>query len=166
MSWLQDESGVELGWKGINVFFPDVTEAIVSLHRVIWEKCDPVLLELGRLRIATLLKFEPGLALRSDLARAAGLSEGKIEALNLWPSSPLFTPRERACLALTEQILMSASDVTDELVNEVLEYLSPAECYTFVEGISAMETLQRGSLVLKLTTSPEEGWLTSVSTPS
>jgi alkylhydroperoxidase family enzyme len=127
---------------------------------VIWEQGDPVLLELCRLRIATLLEFEAGLRIRSEQARGAGLTESKVESLNLWPTSPLFSERERACLALAEQMLMDASGMTDEIVDEVLEHLPPSECYALVQAVNAMETLQRGCLVLGIETSPEEAWLT------
>jgi hypothetical protein len=49
--------------------------------------------------------------------------------------------------------------MTDEIVDEVLEHLSPSECYALVQAISAMETLQRGCLVLGIERSPEESWL-------
>jgi alkylhydroperoxidase family enzyme len=159
VTWLCDDEGRDLKWEGVVGYFPEAADAIARLHGTIWQHGDPVLLELVRLRIATLLRFGPGLALRSEQARKAGLSENKLAALSQWPTSPLYDARERACLALTEQILMSANDVTDELVADVLIHLSPAECYTLVEGISAMETLQRGCLVLGLTTSPEASWL-------
>jgi alkylhydroperoxidase family enzyme len=160
VSWLCDERGRDLEWEGVVGYFPEAADAVAQLHRTIWQQGDPVLLELVRLRIATLLRFGPGLAVRSEQARKAGLSDDKIAALSQWPTSPLYDARERACLALTEQILMSANDVTDGLVADVLTHLSPEECYTLVEGISAMETLQRGCLVLGLTPSPEASWLT------
>jgi alkylhydroperoxidase family enzyme len=160
VTWLCDERGRDLEWEGVVGYFPEAADAIARLHRTIWQQSDPVLLELVRLRIATLLRFGPGLALRSARARKAGLSEAKIAVLSQWPTSPLYDASERACLALTEQMLMSANDVTDELVADVLAHLSPGECFTLVEGISAMETLQRGCLVLGLTTSPEAAWLT------
>jgi alkylhydroperoxidase family enzyme len=160
VTWLCDERGRELDWEGVVGYFPETADAVTRLHRTIWEQGDAVLLELVRLRIATLLRFGPGLALRSEQAKKAGLTEDKIAALRQWPTSALYDARERACLALTEQILMSANDVTDELVADVLVHLSPGECYALVEGISAMETLQRGCLVLGIAASPESSWLT------
>jgi alkylhydroperoxidase family enzyme len=159
MTWLRTGGGRDLDWGGVTAMFPDAADSMARLHRVIWKQGDPILLELCRLRIATLLEFEAGLRIRSEQARAAGLTENKVESLNLWPTSPLFSDRERACLALAEQLLMDASGMTDEIVDEVLEHLSPSECYALVQAVSAMETLQRGCLVLGIERSPEESWL-------
>jgi alkylhydroperoxidase family enzyme len=155
------DKGRTMEWEDIHARFPEAAEAVADLHRVIWDANDPVMLELCRLRIAMLLDFKPGLVLRTERARQAGLSEDKIGSLSLWPTSPLFTSRERACLALTEQILLEAKGVTDEMVAEVLRHLSPSECYSLVEAISAMETLQRGALILGFSTSPEAVWIGS-----
>jgi alkylhydroperoxidase family enzyme len=160
VTWLRQPRGRDLDWDGVAAMFPDAAESVVRLHRVIWKQGDPIVLELCRLRIATLLEFDAGLPIRSEQARAAGLAENKVESLNLWPTSPLFTERERACLALAEQLLMDAAGMTDEIVDEVLEHLPPSECYALVQAVNAMETLQRGCLVLGIETSPEEAWLT------
>jgi alkylhydroperoxidase family enzyme len=160
VSWLRGPGGADLDWHGVTALFPGAGDSVTRLHRVIWEHGDPVLLELCRLRIATLLEFEAGLRIRNARAERAGLTQDKIESLNLWPTSPLFSERERACLALAEQMLMDASGMTDEIVRDVLEHLPPPECYALVQAVNAMETLQRGCLVLGIETSPEEAWLT------
>jgi alkylhydroperoxidase family enzyme len=160
VTWLRQPSGRDLDWDGVTAMFTGAADSVTRLHRVIWELGDPALLELCRLRIATLLEFEAGLRIRSKQAQAAGLTENKVELLNLWPTSPLFSDRERACLALTEQLLMDASGMTDEIIDEVLGHLSPSECYALVQAVNAMETLQRGCLVLGIERSPEEAWLT------
>ena len=113
-----------------------------------WEETDPVVLELARLRIATLLGANGELARRTAVARDAGVTEAKIDALPSWPSSPLFDARERACLALTEQFAMDASGVTDEQVADVTEHLGADGCYAFVQAVSVLETFQRACLTL------------------
>jgi len=160
VSWVQGPGGVDLDWDGVTALFPAAADSVTRLHRVIWEQGDPVLLELCRLRIATLLEFEAGLRIRNARAERAGLDQDKIGSLNLWPTSPLFSARERACLALAEQLLMDTSGMTDEIVGDVLKHLPPSECYALVQAVNAMETLQRGCLVLGIETSPEEAWLT------
>ena len=113
-----------------------------------WEETDPVVLELARLRIATLLGANGELARRTAAARDAGLTEAKIDALPSWPSSPLFDARERACVALTEQFVMDANGVTDEQVADVTEHLGAEGCYAFVQAVSVLETFQRACLTL------------------
>ncbi len=113
-----------------------------------------MLLELARLRIATLLRNTDELDRRSARARVAGLAEPKVEALAAWPASPLFTACERACLALTEQFVMDANGVTESQVAEVAKHLGPAGCYAFVQAVSALETFQRACLTLGIHNAP------------
>ena len=158
-TWLPDLPAGETDWDRVAALAPAAFEAVADLQRVVWASFDPVVLELARLRIAGLLGFEAGLALRSGAARAAGLDEAKIDALAAWPASPLFSDAERSCLALTEQFVMDANGVTDELVDAVLAHYSPADVHTFVNAVSAFETFQRGCLTLGLASSPEGAWL-------
>ena len=120
-----------------------------------WEETDPVVLELARLRIATLLGARGELARRTASARDAGLTEAKIDALPSWPTSPLFDARERACLALTEQFVMDANGVTDEQVADVTEHLGAEGCYAFVQAVSVLETFQRACLTLGIEEVPQ-----------
>jgi len=159
VTWVRDLPDAATDWEAVAEALPDAAAAVEGLHRAVWTLADPVLLELARLRLATLLDFQPGLRLRSPEARAAGLGEDRIALLASWPTSPRFSARERACLAFTEQFLMDANGVTDQLVADVLEHLSPEECYGFVNAVSAFETLQRGSLTLGFDPSPEAEWL-------
>jgi alkylhydroperoxidase family enzyme len=162
MTWLPDlpEGGTD--WERMSALFPAAFGAVEDVQRAVWAAVDPVLTELARLRIATLLGFEAGLAVRSQQARQAGLVEDKIAQLSSWPTSPLFSARERACLALAEQFVIDVNGVTDGQVDDVLEHLSPGECYSYVNALSALENLQRACLTLGVTTSPETAWLSSV----
>ncbi len=161
MTWLPDLPQEGTDWERLSAFFPGAFAAVEALHRAVWAAVDPVLVELARLRIATLLGFEAGLAVRSQQARDAGLAEDKIAVLSSWPTSPLFSPRERACIALAEQFVIDVNGVTDRQVDDVLEHLSPAECYAYVNALSALENLQRACLTLGVTISPESEWLSS-----
>jgi alkylhydroperoxidase family enzyme len=160
MTWLTELPAGDTDWERLRALFPSSIDAFDDIQRAAWTLFDPVVLELCRLRMATLLRFDGGLALRSEQARAAGLDEEKIAALASWPTSPLFSAAERACLALAEQFLMDANGVTDELVGDVLKHYSGEECYRLVTALSAFERLQRGCLTLGLDTSPESAWLT------
>jgi len=162
MTWLPDLPGEGNDWERLSAVFPGAFHAVEDLHRALWAANDPVLVELARLRIATLLGFEAGLVVRSQQARQAGLGEDKIAELSSWPTSARFSARERACLALAEQFVIDVNGVTDRHVDDVLAYLSSGECYAYVNALSAFENLQRGCLTLGVTTSPEARWLASV----
>lgn len=158
-TWLPDLPAGDTEWERVRALFPAAFDAVADLQRTVWDSFDPVVLELCRLRIAALLRFAPGLELRSERARAAGLDEEKIAALASWPTSALFSDAERCCLALAEQFLIDANGVTDQLVDDVLAHWSPADCHTLANAISAFETFQRGCLTLGIGTSPEAAWL-------
>jgi alkylhydroperoxidase family enzyme len=160
-TWLPDLPEEGTDWERVSALFPAAFDAVADLQRAVWESFDPVLLELSRLRIATLLGFQAGLVLRSRRARDAGLTEEKIGALSAWPTSDLYDTRERSCLALVEQFVMDANGVTEDMLGNVLRDLSPEQCHTFVLAISAFETFQRGCLTLGLGDSPESAWLES-----
>ena len=51
-------------------------------------------------------------------ARATGETEQRIYALNAWRETPLFTPEERALLALTEEVTLIQNHVSDKTYNE------------------------------------------------
>jgi alkylhydroperoxidase family enzyme len=107
---------------------------------------------LARLRIAVLLGNVAEQGRRTALAVESGLTEDKVAELASWPTSPQFSACERACLSLTEQFVMDANGVTDEMVEAVTEHLGGAGCYAFVEAVSVLETFQRACLTLGIET--------------
>jgi alkylhydroperoxidase family enzyme len=112
-------------------------------HRSI-ERVDPVLIELCRLRMATLLQSELDLSLRYTPAIHAGLSEAKLRELSKYQSSTLFSDEERRCLEFAEQFVIQSSDITDEDVVRVQTALDPEKFIYFVKALSVMDQLQRG----------------------
>jgi alkylhydroperoxidase family enzyme len=82
---------------------PEALRAFADVIASARAAIDPDLYALARARIATLL----------GVADAAPAGE-KIRALPSWPDSPLFSDRERACLAFAEQFVLDVSAVSDE----------------------------------------------------
>ena len=76
------------------------------------ERVDPVLIELCRLRMATLLGSKLDLSLRYKPATEAGLTEEKVRELSSYYKSPLFTERERRCIDFAEQFALQSSAST------------------------------------------------------
>jgi alkylhydroperoxidase family enzyme len=155
VTWLADVPAAGTDWDRLASLCPEPFAALSGLVAAAWAEGDPVLLELARLRTATLLRYAAELDRRSARARGAGLTEAKIAELPSWPTSPQFTPCERACLALTEQFVMDANGVTDSLVAAVTAHLGAEGCYTFVQAVSVLETFQRACLTLGIETAPE-----------
>ena len=128
---------------GVLADHPDVLDAFEQLGEAAWRTVDPVLLELCRLRVATLLGCDAALDGRTEAARAAGLDEATVAALPAWPTSPLFGPAERACLAFTEQFVVDVAGMDDAVAAAVVEELGPDGFRTFVTALLVVEQRQR-----------------------
>jgi alkylhydroperoxidase family enzyme len=154
MTWFAGVPEGETDWDRLASVRPEAFDALAGLVGSAWKDSDPVLLELARLRMATLIANPAESVRPTRWATDAGLSETQVAALAAWPTSPLFTARERACLALTEQFVMDANGVTDAQVEAVTEHLGAAGCYAFVEAVSVLETFQRACLTLGIRSAP------------
>ncbi len=115
---------------------------------------DPVLVELCRLRIAQLVESRFDLALRYSPAVRAGLSDDKIAALPRYPTSEVFTERERICLEFTEQFVISSSAISDEDVARVMTVLTPEEFIHLCKALSVMDQFARASSAFRLAPPP------------
>jgi alkylhydroperoxidase family enzyme len=159
--WLDGLPAGDTDWDRFAASWPVPFGALRGVVVAAWDETDPVLLELCRLRMATLLAYPAEQARRTARARAAGLSEAKVAELPNWPTSPSFDPCERACLALAEQFVIDANGVTDEHVAAVTGHLGPAGCYGFVQALSVVETFQRACLTLGIESVPDVDRLTT-----
>ncbi|MDA8045908.1 MAG: carboxymuconolactone decarboxylase family protein [Actinomycetota bacterium] len=154
MTWFEGLPEGANDWDRMVAAHPEPMVAMAGVYAAAWADCDPVLVELARLRLAALLGNQGELSHRSAAATAAGLTEEKVAELASWPTSPHFSPTERACLALAEQFAMDATGVTDGHVGAVAAHLGDVGCYAYVEGLSAIETFQRACLTLGIRTFP------------
>jgi alkylhydroperoxidase family enzyme len=87
----------------VRAIAPDAFAAFEKVMVSARASVDPDLYTLARTRIATLL----GVAGEAP-------SDEKLRALPKWPTSPLFSERDRACLAFAEQFVLDVSAVTAE----------------------------------------------------
>jgi alkylhydroperoxidase family enzyme len=153
--WLDGLPAADTDWDRFAASWPVPFGALADVVVAAWDETDPVLLELCRLRMATLLAYPAEQARRTARASTAGLDETKVAELPAWPTSPAFDARERACLALAEQFVIDANGVTDEQVADVTTHLGPAGCYAFVQALSVVETFQRACLTLGIESVPD-----------
>ena len=114
------------------------------------ERVDPILVELCRLRMATLMGSQHDLSLRYKPAAAAGLTEEKVRELSRYDSSPMFSDRERRCLDFAEQFVIQSSAITDADVEQVQSVLDPESFIFFVKALSVMDQLQRGCVAFDI----------------
>jgi alkylhydroperoxidase family enzyme len=118
-------------------------------HRSI-ERLDPVLIELCRLWMATLLGSKLDLSLRYKPALAAGLTEAKLKELANYAKSPLFTRQEQVCLDFAEQFAIQSSNITDDDVKRLSDVLSWEDVIYFIKALNVLEQLSRSSTVFDI----------------
>ena len=134
-------------------FAPEVHEVINGLHGELWQALDPEILELCRLRIAS-LQGDDGEAARP--APNAPVSAEKAAAIGDWPDSPRFSERERACLAFAEQFVGDVAGTTQDDIDALLAHFSPGEVQAFVSALLALDQHQRLALGLRTVLAPQE----------
>jgi AhpD family alkylhydroperoxidase len=100
---------------------------------------DPLLRELVRVRASQLNGCAYCIDMHTKDARAAGEAEQRLYALPSWRETPFFTGRERAALALTEDVTLMARDHVPAAAYEAAAAeLSPAEIAALLSLIIAI----------------------------
>jgi alkylhydroperoxidase family enzyme len=152
MTWLPRRETTGSPLEQVLGLRPELLADLKRFHALFWMdgRVDPVLLELCRLRIASLLGCTSETNVRYEPARRAGLGETKVAALSRWPTAPDFTPAERACLAFAEAFVIDVHSIDDELAAAVSEHLSPPAMVALTEALAVFEGFMRFRLVLGL----------------
>ena len=119
---------------------PDVLADLVAAHEAAWLALDPSLVEITRLRIAMMLGNGAELAERTP---GSGVDEATIAELSLWPTSPRYGERERACLAYLEQHLIDVANMSDEQAASVAAHLGDEGLASYANVVLVLEQRQR-----------------------
>jgi alkylhydroperoxidase family enzyme len=159
MTWLPEEADGETGFDRVFGLRPNLFRAWQGFTSLLWTKrlVDPVLLELCRLRIATLHGAAHPLSTRMREARAAGLDEAKVAALERWWDDPRFGAVERACLRFAEQFVLDPKRIDDALAKEVVGALGDAGTVAFVEALAIFDGFARFCRILDVEPAARSG---------
>ena len=122
-----------------------VDDYVRSLRRL-----DPALVELCRIRIAQLVESEFDQALRYRPAVEAGLTETKLAEVTDYPTSPLFTERERAVLEFTEQFVIQSSSISDDDCARLQQHISAEEFIYLTKALSVMDQFARANSAFRI----------------
>jgi AhpD family alkylhydroperoxidase len=88
-------------------------------------------------------------------ARADGEDPRRLDVLGAWREVPLYTPRERAALALTEAVtLVADGHVPDEVVEEAQAHFSPEELAQLVWAIVVINSWNRIAITSRMPLPP------------
>jgi alkylhydroperoxidase family enzyme len=129
---------------------PAAYERFRELYGGLWDPTviSPRILELCRLRIATVLGSDSERAIRYEVAAAAGVTEADVAELPRWPGSPAFTECERGCIAFAEQYVMDPHELTDEHFATLHEHLDDPAIATLTLAVAMFDALTRFRLAL------------------
>jgi hypothetical protein len=125
---------------------PEVGAAFDHLQAEVWAAPWPERSALVDLRIAQLLGHDPEPGDRS--ADVAPVPAVKRQHLSRWPTSPLFTEDERACLGFTEQFVIDVAGIDAQLRLPLESALGPAGMLDFVVALFALDYGRRVTMVL------------------
>ena len=109
----------------INQLEPDAYKAMFSLEKYLSSvELEPSLKELIKIRASQLNGCAYCIQMHTEQARKQGETEQRIYALSAWKESPLFTDKEKAVLALTDEItLISNQGLSQKTYDVALEQL-------------------------------------------
>jgi alkylhydroperoxidase family enzyme len=123
---------------------PDLDGRYAALVDAAWRSgVDPVLLELCRLRIASVLGDAAGASARQPQALLAGLNEQLVVHLDEWWAHPSFGSAERAALAVAEQFAIDVHGVDDAQFGAVAAHLGPDGAVAFAMALALFDGQSR-----------------------
>ncbi|HEY1274589.1 MAG TPA: carboxymuconolactone decarboxylase family protein [Thermoleophilaceae bacterium] len=105
---------------------------------------EPELLELVRTRASQINHCAYCIDMHTKDALARGETEQRLFALNAWRETPFFTERERAALALVEEItLVSERQVPDDVFEEAARHFDPGELAGLIYAATVINAWNR-----------------------
>jgi alkylhydroperoxidase family enzyme len=127
------------GLAAILAVAPEVHDDLERLRSLATSAFDPVVVELCQHHLAMFIGADPEPTAAAELP---GVRE-KLENLSSWPTSPLFSATERACLSLTEQFVIDVSSITDDDVATVSAHLGPDNLYGLILALQVFDGRHR-----------------------
>lgn len=159
MNWLPDHADGATPLDQVFGLRPDLYEPFRSFYATFWTRdlLDPVVLELCRLRVATLLRCESEQRVRYAPALDAGLTEDQIAVLAHWPTSPMFTAAQRAALAFAEQFVIDVEGIDATLRDAVIDHFEVAGLVALCEALALFDGFCRFRIILGIGADPDPG---------
>lgn len=123
---------------------PEAYEALYGLEKYVRANVDRTTLELIKLRASVLNGCAYCTDLHSREALAAGESDRRLFAVAVWREAPFFDDRERAALALTDEVTrLGEGGVSDDTWEQVRAHWSREEAANLVFAIATINVWNR-----------------------
>jgi AhpD family alkylhydroperoxidase len=130
---------------------PAAYQAMFALEKYLsTSKIDPILLELIKMRTSQINGCAFCLNMHSADARKIGETEQRLYILNAWSETTLFSAKEQAVLALTEEVTRISNHVSDETYNKVAALFDEKELAQIIMAIVTINAWNRIAITSKL----------------
>ncbi|GAA3384321.1 MULTISPECIES: carboxymuconolactone decarboxylase family protein [Streptomyces] len=134
---------------------PRVFKAVLALDAAARKGLDPVLLELVQIRASQINRCAYCIDYHTGDARKAGESQERMHQLSAWHDSSLFTEKERAALALTEEITLLPGGVSDAVYDEAARHFGEEELAQLIALVFTVNTWNRMNVTTRKTPGTE-----------
>jgi AhpD family alkylhydroperoxidase len=123
---------------------PPLAEGWLAFFTAVRQRCtlDAALRELVIMRVAILNRAAYEAEQHAPIARAAGISEAQLAALERWEASADYTPEQRAVLALTDAMTREVQ-CDEALVQAVRGFLGERHLVELVATIAGYNLVSR-----------------------
>jgi alkylhydroperoxidase family enzyme len=151
MTWLGGSApGASTPLDAVFGLVPTAYARFRELYGGLWDPgaVDPRVLELCRLRIATVLGCDAERAVRYTAGRDAGLTEADVEALPRWYEDDRFGPGARAAIGFAEQYVIDPHGLTDEHFTALHAQFDERALATVTLAVAMFDALTRFRLAL------------------
>src|SRR5262245_42640091 len=118
---------------------------------------EPELLELIRTRASQINHCAYCIDMHTKDALARGESAQRLYALGAWRETPFFSERERAALALVEEVtLVSERQVPDDVWDEAARHFDPEEMAALIYAATVINAWNRLAISTRMRTGDYE----------
>ncbi|HLU44238.1 MAG TPA: carboxymuconolactone decarboxylase family protein [Natronosporangium sp.] len=130
---------------------PEGFHAVLQLEQYVRKAVDPKVLELVKLRASMLNGCAFCVDMHSQDALANGESSRRLFAVAAWREAPFFTARERAALALTDEVTrLGEAGVTDQTWEEARKVWSEEEIAHLLLAIATINVWNRLAVATRM----------------
>lgn len=130
---------------------PEGFHAVLQLEQYVRKAVDPKVLELVKLRASMLNGCAFCVDMHSQDALANGESSRRLFAVAAWLEAPFFTARERAALALTDEVTrLGEAGVTDQTWEEARKVWSEEEIAHLLLAIATINVWNRLAVATRM----------------
>jgi AhpD family alkylhydroperoxidase len=159
MTWLPTTAPGATPLDAVFGLVPDAYERFRELYGSLWDDdaLSPAVVELCRLRVATILRCDGELAVRYQDAIDAGCSTEQVESLAAWPTAACFDAVQRAALAFAEQYVLDPHELTDAHFDALHAHFDDRALATLTLAVAMSDALGRFRVALHVAPLPGAG---------